>query len=155
MLYVSITHMIYTYSLKYWLKHVQTSILSCMTSQPPTFWFVHLSLFLEQGPSGILQCVPVIGLLFVFVAVRAHCVKHSRLEVLLKGLSWRDIDSLCTDAAVILRDQAEGCLLLQMNCYSCSDELAQAESDKSARDVDWESGSAGLSKLGLYRPMIT
>src|SRR5882724_5554533 len=46
------------------------------------------------------------------------------------------------DAAVILRDQAEGCLLHQMNYIAARTNLPEWSLNKSARDVDWESGLA-------------
>ena len=46
------------------------------------------------------------------------------------------------DAVVILRDQAEGHLLRQMNYIAARTNLREWSLNKSARDVDWESGSA-------------
>ena len=94
---------------------------------------------------------------------------HSRLEVLLKGLSWRGYrlvgalmqqlssvykdqwlgtrDGTLPDAAVILRDQAEGRLLHQMNYIAAWTDLPKRSVNKGAKGVDRESGSAGWSKL--------
>ena len=47
------------------------------------------------------------------------------------------------DAVVILRDQAEGCLLHQMNYIAAWMNLPEWSLNKSARDVDRELGLAG------------
>jgi len=56
---------------------------------------------------------------------------------------------------VILRDQAEGCLLCQMNYIAAWVNLPKRSLNKGAKGVDWELGSARLSKLRSYQLMIT
>ena len=47
------------------------------------------------------------------------------------------------DAAVILRDQAEGHLQGQMNYIAAQMNLPERSLNKGAKGVDWELGSAG------------
>ena len=65
------------------------------------------------------------------------------------------------DAAVILRDQAEGCLLHQMKYKVAQSNFPEWSLNHSAGDVDWTLGSAndylssvnhGLKGIGLGKP---